>query len=240
MTELTSAVRAAQADAERRFGEGPAQAWEPPPVLTEATRRRLAVVAVTSLLATALLVAVAVARTPTPVAQVEPGRAIEAASPSPADEQPPADADEGEGEGDEPGTRARDATTSPHLSLERHGAEWRLSATDASRLDVAQRLAEASGSALRGSPDSMRQLRPLQLQWQGRSLAQLWPRVLGPELNFALQCRRERCEVWILGPAGAAVAATAWAARPSQVDEPASLPMPVPMPAGDDDDAQRD
>lgn len=238
MTELTSAVRAAQADAERRFGEGPAPAWEPPPVLTEATRQRLAVVAVASLLATALLVAVAVARTPTPVAQVEPGRAVEAASPSPADEEPPADAEDDQG--DEPGARARGAAASPHLSLERHGAEWRLSATDASRLDVAQRLAEASSSALRGSPESMRQLRPLQLQWQGHSLAQLWPRVLGPELNFALQCRRERCEVWILGPAGAAVAATARAVRPSQVDEPASLPMPVPMPAGDDDDAPRD
>lgn len=235
MSELTSAVRAAQADADRRFGDGPVQPWEPPPVLSGATRRRLAITAITSLLATALLVAMAVARTTPPAAPPLLAVASGPVLPPPLDEEPPE-------RDDAFSPRPGETAAAGQFSLERRGAEWRLSATEASRLDVAHRLAEASGSALRGSPDSMRQLRPLQLQWQGRSLAQLWPRVLGPELNFALQCQRARCEVWILGPARSTVPATTLAARPSQDAEPTSLPMPLPMPvpAGDDDDAQRD
>lgn len=228
MSELTSAVREAQADADRRFGDGPVQPWEPPPVLGPATRRRLAIAAMASLLATALLVAMAVARTTPPAAQPAPADASEPVLPLLPDEEP-LERD------DEPGPRPGETMVAARLSLERDGAEWHLSATDASRLEVAQRLAEASGSSLRGTPDALRGIRPLQLQWQGRSLAQLWPLVLGPELNFALQCRRERCEVWILGPASSTSSPVASANPPSLTVEPPSLAMPMPVPMADDD-----
>lgn len=222
MTELTSAVREAQADADRRFGDGPVQPWEPPPVLSETTRRRLAVVAVASVLATALLVAIAVAQ------------ATPAAEPMPRDPLPlpladaPADDDTEEAPPPVPSAPA----AAPVLSLERHGADWHLSARGVVRDDVVQRLAEASGATLHGWPDAAAGARPLQLHWQGRSLAQLWPIVLGPELNFALQCRRERCDVWILGAVRADSAAIAPSLPSASFEPPAP---PLPMPGADED-----
>ncbi|TXC62041.1 hypothetical protein FSC37_22875 [Piscinibacter aquaticus] len=222
MTELTSAVREAQADADRRFGDGPVQPWEPPPVLSEATRRRLAVVAVASVLATALLVAIAVAK------------ATPAAEPMPRDPLPPlADAPADDDAGPAPPSPVPSMpAAAPSLALERQGADWQLSARGVARDEVVQRLAEASGATLHGWPDAAAGARPVQLHWQGRSLAQLWPIVLGPELNFALQCRRERCDVWILGavrPAPAAIAPS----PPSASFEPPALPLP--MPGADED-----
>jgi hypothetical protein len=224
MTELTSAVREAQADADRRFGDGPVQPWEPPPVLSESTRRRLAVVAAASLLATALLVAIAVAKT-APAVEVAPAQRYQPASATTTDDDVP----EEEAPPPAPSTTLR----APSLALGRRGAEWHLSAQGAARHDVVQRLAEASGSTLHGSPDAVVSARPVQLQWRGRSLAQLWPLVLAPELNFALQCRRDRCDVWILGASRAAPASIA-PLLPSPAIEPPALAMPIPMPDQDD------
>lgn len=218
MTELTSAVREAQADADRRFGAGPVQPWEPPPVLSEATQRRIAAVALACLLTTALLVALAVAKTaPAP-----------ASGAAPADPPPSRDAP-AEGEITDhaaplPAPPLPDVT--PALALERQGAEWHLSAQGAARHEVVHRLAQASGATLYGSTDAVLGARPVQLQWQGCSLAQLWPLVLGPELNFALRCRRERCEVWLLGPARPAASPIALS-RSSPPFETPSLPMPL-------------
>lgn len=231
MTELTAAVREAQADADRRFGHGPVQPWEPPPVLSDATRRRLAIVAAASLLATALLVALAVART---------APAAEAASVEPLlpPVPTPVDADEvDEEDSDRPEPAPADASS---LALDRHGAEWQLSAQAAPRLEVIRLLAEASGSRLHGSPDAWARARVLHLQWRGRSLAHAWPLVLGNDVSYALQCGRDRCEVWVLGPASAdsqqvAAAATFLA---QEADQP-SLPMPIPM-ADEDTSQDRD
>lgn len=228
MTELTAAVREAQADADRRFGNGPVQRWEPPPVLSDATRRRLAVVAVASLLAAALFVAMAVART---------APAAEAASVEPLLPLVPITPADGEEGHDEVADRAEPVRAEvSSLVLDRHGAEWQLSAQAAPRLEVIRLLAEASGSRLHGSPDAWAGARALHLQWRGRSLAQAWPLVLGADVSYALQCGRDRCEVWVLGPAGAdsqRVAARAPSFAP-EAGQP-SLPMPMPIPMADED-----
>ncbi len=216
MTELTSAVREAQADADRRFGDGPVQPWEPPPVLSASTRRRLAAVAMASLLGTALLVAIAVAKTAPAV--VDP----------PAEPVPPVSdalADRERAEEDVPPVVIPPTAAAPRFDLERRGAEWRFSARGAARHDVLQRLAEASGSTIHASPLAVDETRPVQLQWQGRSLAQLWPLVLGPELNFALQCRRDQCEVWILGTARPGTSPTT-PSPPSPTWDVPALPVP--------------
>ena len=231
MTELTCAVRAAQADADRRFGDGPVPPWQPPPVLGESAARRMAGVAVGSLLATALLVAFAVSRI-APDAESDPVVPISPALATTADDARPAE---------DSLAPVPTQTVSPaapvagqRLSLERRGAEWHLWSQGAARKDVIQRLAEASGATLHGGPDAAAGARPVQLRWQGRSLAQLWPLVLGPELSFALQCRRERCAVWILAAARAG-AATNTPHVPSPAFEPVVLPLPMPMPGADQD-----
>lgn len=222
MTELTSAVREAQADADRRFGDGPVPPWEPPPVLSATTRRRLAAVALASALATALLVAMAVAKTG-PAAEAAPAASmppVPAVAPHEDEDQEPAN--------DETPPAPVPSPAAPSgVELERRGALWHLSAQGAERHAVLMRLAEASGSTLHGTPDAVASTRPVHLHWQGRSLAQLWPLVLGPELNFALQCRRERCEVWILGAARPG-AAPIVPALPSPAVEPPALPLPMP------------
>lgn len=233
MTELTAAVREAQADADRRFGDGPVQPWEPPPVLSDATRKRLAIVALASLLATALLVAMAVASS---------APAAEATSVEPllAPVRMPVDGDEGDGDAvDRPEAEPAPVEASS-LALERHGSDWRLSAQGAPRLEVIRLLAEASGSRLHGSPDAWASARVLHLQWRGRALAQAWPLVLGADLSYALQCGRDRCEVWVLGPASAdSQQVAAGAPFLAQEAEQPSLPMPMPM-ADEDSSPDRD
>lgn len=235
MTELTAAVREAQADADRRFGDGPVQPWEPPPVLSESTRRRLAIVALASLLATALLLAMAVAKT----AAVPAAAPVEPAQPSietPVDDEMHDELrDDG---GDEAAPPLPEPAEAPGLALERHGAEWRLSAQGAPRHEVLRRLVEASGSRLHGAPETLADARPVQLHWQGRALAPVWPLVLGHDLSYALQCRSDRCQVWILGRAGAAVPSPAAGVMLPGAQDPSSsgLPMPMPIPIADEDD----
>ncbi|MGD9835643.1 MAG: hypothetical protein AB7U92_23075 [Piscinibacter sp.] len=235
-------MREAQADADRRFGDGPVQPWEPPPVLSESTRRRLAIVALASLLATALLVAMAVAKTAAApaTAPAEPAR--------PAVDGPVGDTmqDETHDDGDDGGDVAAPPVPAPAeatgLALERHGAEWRLSAQGAPRHEVLHRLVEASGSRLHAAPETLADARPVRLHWQGPALAPVWPLVLGHDLSYALQCRRDRCEVWILGRAGVAVpSAAAGAMLPLAQDLPSpGLPMPMPIPMVDDEDTSPD
>jgi len=234
MSELTAAVREAQADADRRFGAGPVQPWEPPPVLSESTRRRLAIVAVASLLVTALLVALAVART-APVAEAASVEPLLPPVPMPVDAD---EVDEVDEEAiDRPEPAQAEASS---LALDRHGAEWQLTAQGAPRLEAIRVLAEASGARLHGSPDAWASARALHLQWRGRSLAQAWPLVLGADVSYALQCGRDRCEVWVLGPVRAdsqrmAAGAPSFAPDAGQP----SLPMPIPM-ADEDTSPDRD
>lgn len=86
------------------------------------------------------------------------------------------------------------------LTVMRRGREWHIEAAGASRLLVAQRLAEATGSTLRGDVSLLAGARPLDLHWQGRGAAQAWQAVLGRELSFLTQCSASRCRVWLLQP----------------------------------------
>lgn len=87
---------------------------------------------------------------------------------------------------------------STRFAVTRQRREWRIEAHGASRLLVARRLAEATGSSLRGDLSLLDATRPLDLQWQGRRAAQAWQAVLGQELSFLSQCSASRCQVWLL------------------------------------------
>lgn len=227
MSELTVALREALDDAERRFGDGPAPAWEAPSSLGTTARRRLVIAACAALVAMALLVTLAVARS-----RSAPDGSVASVH---ADIDVPADMASEDEEIALPGplgTGSRPEASLPSLELERHGVEWRLTARGVTRAEVARRLAEASGSALHGDKDALALSAPAEVRWQGRSLSQAWPQVLGPDLSYALQCRRDRCEVWIAGsirrasvqvPAGSVpLHAAAWAnldaGTPTDVD----------------------
>lgn len=99
-------------------------------------------------------------------------------------------------------TTPRDAGPSS-LSVERVRQGWRVDAVSASRLDAAQRLAALSGTTVHGPAELLGTLRPLDLQWESRSLARTWHALLGNHLNYILHCPGQRCEVWVLnaGPA---------------------------------------
>ena len=84
------------------------------------------------------------------------------------------------------------------LEITRVGSEWRIDAVAASRLDAAQQLAEMSGTLLFGSPSSLAHSRPLYLHWEGADLGAAWRAVLDDELNYAVQCRRDRCRAWMI------------------------------------------
>ncbi|MBL0726233.1 hypothetical protein [Piscinibacter sp. HJYY11] len=85
-----------------------------------------------------------------------------------------------------------------HVAVTRQGREWQIEASGAARLLVAQRLADASGSSLRGDLAVLAAARPIDLNWRGRSTAQAWQAVLGPGLSFVTQCGGSRCRVWLL------------------------------------------
>jgi hypothetical protein len=70
----------------------------------------------------------------------------------------------------------------------------------ASRHEAVLELAALSGSEMPGGADALRLARPLDLQWEGRSLASAWRAVIGNEASYALQCRRDRCTAWIVDP----------------------------------------
>ncbi|WOB06002.1 hypothetical protein [Piscinibacter gummiphilus] len=105
---------------------------------------------------------------------------------------------------DEPVPASRPAGQAPmqpgsrQFTVSHQRREWRIEAHGASRLLVAQRLAEATGSSLRGDLSLLDATRPLDLQWQGRRAAQAWQAVLGQELSFLTQCSGSRCRVWLL------------------------------------------
>jgi hypothetical protein len=199
--EVLSQVHAqAQLEALRLFGDGPATPWQPDvPVPALLLRGLLVIAAGTAIAATAWAFA---ASDPdagdAPTASVaEPARIDTAAqdedivdaepSPMPGTPLPP--------------TPARQDVQPAALVIERAGTGWRIDASHAPRLDAARRLARLSGSPLLGATELIAGTQPLDLRWQGRDLADAWQAVLGPDLNYALQCRRDRCQAWIVAAA---------------------------------------
>lgn len=87
----------------------------------------------------------------------------------------------------------------PRIARER--GLWRIRADAASRYEAARELAEMSGTRLPTGIEALRSTRPLDLQWEGRELAQAWQAIIGNEANYALQCAQNRCTAWILAMA---------------------------------------
>lgn len=120
------------------------------------------------------------------------------------------------------------APAGAQVSVRHDGHHWVMQAERADRVAVWQALAAASGSRLSLAPGAVGG-RALSLHWRGARLDEAWRRVLGDDLNHALQCEAGRCRVWVLGPVpGVAVKATL--AAPSR---PAMLPDPVAGAGGD-------
>lgn len=145
---------------------------------------------------------------------------------------------------DEPAPAPKPASPSPvqpgstQFSVSRQRREWHIEAHGASRLRVAQALAEATGSSLRGDLSLLNAAWPLDLRWQGHRAAQAWQAVLGQELSFLTQCSGSRCSVWLL-QAGDTTDTTFRLAPPRPV-----IPVPsaatselAPMPAAQPSDS---
>lgn len=226
-SSLPAGVEAqAQAEAERFFGAGPAPAWQPAgaPHQPRPGRRWawwlgaascLVVVSVAALLAGAWWMPDENgAGVEPPVAGDPAGDLIDEPLPVRLPAHVPA----------RPVAAA--APPSPTLNITRRGAEWRIEAVGVSRLLAAQRLAQVSGSPLSGNFDLLAASPPLQLSWQGRGAAGAWQAVLGSGVNYAAQCGRQRCRVWII-EAGAGGALPAPAPRPPVIAAPALASVDV-------------
>lgn len=203
----------AQIEALRLFGDGPAPPWQQDvPVRSVVLRALLAIATGAAIAATAWALAPtesppgdAHAASPTESARADVAQADDIVDADPVPIAPTTTA----------GAPARQDLAPVTLVVERDGATWRIAAANASRLDAARRLAQLSGSPLLGDTELIAGTRPLDLRWQGRDLAGAWKAVLGPDLNYALQCRRDRCQALIVS-----------AAEPG-----AKLPLPSSPPA---------
>lgn len=205
----------AQTEAVRLFGDGPATPWQPQVPTRTAVRWALLV---TASAAAAVWVAT-VAMAPAAVeAMAMPARAGHREIPLPSDI---VDAEPAPSAARPEATPSRRARESASLVVAHAGATWRIDATRASRLEAAQQLARLSGSPLLGALDLIARTRPLDLRWQGRDLAGAWQEVLGSELNYALQCRRDRCQAWIVSAA---------VPRVSDSSTPAARSIAMPAP----------
>lgn len=189
---LPAGVQAqARAEAERFFGDGPVVAWRPSSHWSLPTlrwRRTLELAAAGCLAVAAIAAGVGWTRDDAilPELHAVPDRADDVVDAPPAAPAPARAA------------QAPPPSPLPTLNITRRGAEWRIEAVGVSRLVAAQRLAQASGSALLGDTAQLAGARPLHLDWHGRDAAGAWQAVLGQEVSFAAQCGAVRCRVWII------------------------------------------
>lgn len=202
-SEALSQVHAqAQIEALRHFGDGPATPWQPDLPLRAVALRVLPVTG--AIAAIAAIAAMAWAFAPSG-ADADANANADAAPTAIAAEPERADvvADDDIVDAPRVPMPTRQALGPATLVVERAGTRWRIDADHASRLEAARRLSELSGSPLLGATELLAGTRPLDLRWQGRDLAGAWQAVLGPDLNYALQCRRDRCQAWIVAAAEA-------------------------------------
>ncbi len=235
---LASVQAEAQAEASRFFGDSPAPTWSPSspwvPALLQWSRVLGVAAAVCCVLAAVIGgVAWSFLRENSPEPP-EMGNAaddvVDTFEPEPANAAPPSP----------PRHTTVQSTTAPSslLNITRQGAEWRIEAFGVSRMLVAQRLSQVSGSPLSGDLAALTAARPVQLSWKGRDTADAWQAVLGHDVSFATQCSSRRCRVWIAG-VGAAPVAPPMSTSPGtsmgspSIATPMALPViaPPPMPA---------
>jgi hypothetical protein len=108
----------------------------------------------------------------------------------------------------------------PPGGVQRDGETWRIEAQSVSRAQLAQQLAQASGSQLNAEAIAwFQQAAPLSGHWQGLSLRAAWQGLLGDQVHYALRCGTQRCALWV---AGASAAPSAGSGR---------MPMPINAPA---------
>lgn len=209
---LATTQAEAQAEASRFFGDDPVQTWSPSNPWLPTLKRQARVlgwVAAACCVLAALIGGVAWALLHEEASIEAP--AVNDVVDNFEDEVPP------------PPRRATAPDTAlpaPTLNITRQGGVWHIEAFGVSRMQVAQRLSQVSGSALSGDLAALATARPLQLNWQGRGAAGAWQAVLGHEVSFATQCNTRRCRVWIAG-AGTADASPA---------QPRAMPVIVPPP----------
>ena len=208
---LASAQAEAQVEASRFFGDDPVQTWSPSTPWLPTLKRRARVLGWVAAACCVLAAAI--------------GGLGWAVLHQPPIEAPAVDDVVDNFENEPPVAPRRTATPtttapSPTLNITRQGAKWHIEAFGVSRLQVAQRLSQVSGSPLSGDLAALADTRPVQLSWQGRGAAGAWQAVLGHEVSFATQCSTRRCRVWI---AGAGVAN-------SSPTPPRALPVIVPPP----------
>lgn len=218
---LRAACSDAAAAAEARFGDGLPPAWEPAARLRLPPLRRKFCIAGSGVAVALALLAWALN---SHVADVPPAPSG-AAVPSIIEGRPSAEVAEGAGPARVAQAKSPPATTD--LLVDRRGRLWQIEAAGASRLDAARLLAEQSGSTLHGSTELLSRAAPLSVRWQGRSLAQAWQQVLGTDVSYALQCRRDVCEAWI-------VAASTQHASPSPTLPLRKTAVPIVQDAFDD------
>ncbi|MBC7938896.1 MAG: hypothetical protein H7Z19_03885, partial [Chitinophagaceae bacterium] len=185
---LASTQAEAQVEASRFFGEEPAQAWRPSNPWWPALRRGARVLGLVAAVCCVL-------------AGVVGGAAWAFFYDAPIEASEVDDVvDNFENDAPVPPRRALapdTAAPSPTLNITRKGAEWHIEAFGVSRMQVAQRLSQVSGSPLSGDLAALAATPPVQLSWQGRGAAGAWQAVLGHEVSFATQCSTRRCRVWI-------------------------------------------
>ena len=232
MTAISVDVQAAaQADADRFYGDTPAQPWQPGDDGLAPSRWPWVLAATL-----VFIVSAAAFATTRYVDDLTTSRPT--LGPTPPHEAASLTGDPDDDLIDEPlpapspAVRAPVAPGSTQFSVSRQRREWHIEAHGASRLLVAQRLAEATGSSLRGDLSLLGATRPLDLQWQGRRAAQAWQAVLGQELSFLTQCSGSRCSVWLLQAGDANDAAFRLPPPRPVIPLPsAATPEPAAMPA---------
>jgi hypothetical protein len=213
---LATAQAEAQVEASRFFGDTPVPTWRPSnpwwPALVRRARVFGLVAAGCCVLTTVIGGAVWFSLHETPT---EAAAADDVVDNFENDTRPPT----------RHAARADAAPPPPTLNITREGTEWRIEALGVSRMQVAQRLSQLSGSPLSGDLAALDAARPVQLSWQGRGAARAWQAVLGHEVSFATQCSSRRCRVWIAGSS----TEEASPARPLALPPVAPPPLPAAM-----------
>jgi hypothetical protein len=94
---------------------------------------------------------------------------------------------------------ARTADVAQGVRVEVSGGTIMLELRNAQLRQVAELLAQRTGTRVHGSEWLVGQREPVTLTWQGTSADQAWRALLGHGVSHAAACRPGGCELWIFG-----------------------------------------